>query len=511
MSAERAPAGARAVGVNVAGPPRRRRVGPAGLAAVLGNWSGGSGPLYRQLADAFKAAVVSGDLLPGTKLPAERPLAEQLAVSRSTLLAAFEELKREGWLESRRGSGTWMTRPDERVAAMADNDSARSLRVNAFLRTGPAAPIDLATAVLPAVPAVAEALSGLGSAEIELLSSGHGYVPSGLPELRAEVARSFAADGIPTSEDEVLITTGAQQALSLIAGLTLRAGDLTLVENPTAPGLLDALRAVGADIRAVPVDEQGVRLDVLEDLMARLAPRVVFVTPTFHNPTGALMPATNRRRLATLAERMQTLLVEDLSPATISLTGRVPPPIASYGGGHVLSVGSMSRLFWGGLRVGWIRGADHLVARLTRLKAAADLGTPLLSQVVAAKLLPQREQAGRLRREQLRPRRERLTDLLADQLPAWSWRPPPGGLAAWIAMPGGSATAFASVAQRHGVVVVPGPVLSPDESHRSHLRLSFAPGLALLEEGVDRLAQAWLAFEAHASDAVVPASGAALV
>jgi DNA-binding transcriptional MocR family regulator len=511
MSGETPHAHARVVGVNVAGQPRRGRVGPAGIAAALGNWSGGGGPLYRRLAHAFTAAVVAGDLLPGTRLPAERPLAEQLAVSRSTLLAAFDELKREGWLESRRGSGTWITRPDERAAAMAGNDSARSLRVNAFLRGGPAVPIDLATAVLPAVPAVAEVLSGLAGPEIERLIAGHGYVPTGLSELRAQVAQTFVADGVSTSEAEILITTGAQQAMSLIAGLTLRAGDVTLVENPTAPGLLDALRAVGADIRAVPLDEQGVRLDVLEDLMTRLAPRVVFVTPTYHNPTGAVMPALHRRRVAALAERMQTLIVEDLSYATISLSGTVPAPIASYGSSQVLSIGSMSRLFWGGLRVGWIRGADHLIARLTRLKASADLGTPLLDQFVAAKLLPQRHEAVVLRRDLLVPRLERLSELLAEHLPSWSWRPPSGGLAAWIALPGGDASAFAQVAQRHGVVIVPGPVLSPEESHRSHLRLSFAPGLALLEEGVDRLAQAWLAFEQHAVDPAGPPAGGALL
>ena len=204
------------------------------------------------------------------------------------------------------------------------------------------------------------------------------------------------------------------------------------------------------------------------------------------------MPATHRRRVAALAERTQTLVVEDLSHATIALsTGRVPLPIASHGSSHVLSIGSMSRLFWGGLRVGWIRAADHLIARLTRLKASADLGTPLLDQFVAARLLPRRDEAVEARRDLLVPHLQRLAELLDERLPAWQWRPPAGGLAAWIEMPGGNATAFAQVAQRHGVVIVPGPVLSPDEGHRSHIRLSFTPGLALLEEGVERLADAW--------------------
>lgn len=476
-------------------------VAPEELATGLGHWAGGRGPVYRQLAEALKAAVTAGDLLPGRRLPAERRLARELAVSRSTVLAAFDILKREGWLQSRQGSGTWLSRPDAAAPPAADQGAARSLRANPFLRPGAPVPIDLATAALPAHPLVGEVVEALGADDVRALLDGHGYVASGLTELRERVAATFSASGVPTAPEEVLVTTGTQQGLALAAALAIRPGDVALVENPTSPGVLDALRAAGADIRAVPVGPHGARLDTIEELMTRLSPRLVVVVPTFHNPTAAVMPAGARRRLAALAERLQILVAEDLSHADIALGEDPPPPLAHYAEAHVLSLGSMSKLFWGGLRVGWVRAPSHLVARLSRRKATADLGTPLLSQLVAARLLARRDEVAAARRTQLLPRLDRLEALLARQLPAWRWTRPAGGLSAWVELPKGNATAFAQIAQRHGVSVVPGPLLSADESHQRHLRISFAPGLAAITEGVERLAAAWAAHAGAPADA----------
>lgn len=471
---------------------------PEDLGIALGHWAGGRGPVYRQLADALKAAVTAGDLLPGRQLPAERRLARELAISRSTVLAAFEELKREGWLQSRQGSGTWLSRPD--TAPDAENASARSLRANAFLRPGGEVPIDLATAALGAHPLVGEAISALDPGS---LLDGHGYLPTGLTELRERVAAGFAALGAPTATEEVLVTTGTQQGLALVAALALRPGDIALVENPTSPGVLDALRAVDADVRALPIGPHGVRVDVLEEAMTRLTPRLVVVVPTFHTPTGAVMPAGARQRLAGIAERLQILVAEDLSHAEIALAEPPPPPLAHYAGGHVLSIGSMSKLFWGGLRVGWVRAPAHLVTRLSRIKATADLGTPLLSQLLSARLLEHREEVAAARRDMLLPRLDRLERLMRRELPAWAWRRPAGGLSLWVELPEGNATAFAQVAQRHGVIVVPGPLLSADEGHPRHLRLSFAAGIGAIAEGVERLAAAWSAYRSAGSTEAV--------
>lgn len=471
------------------------------IAPALGNWASGRGPVYRQLADALKAAVIAGDLLSGRRLPAERRLARELAVSRSTVLAAFNLLKREGWLQSRQGSGTWLARPRSESQTAADHGGARSLRANAFLRPGAMVSIDLATAALPAHPLVGEVIAGVGTAAIQPLLDGHGYAPTGLLELRERIAAGFTALGAPTGIDEVLVTTGTQQGLALTATLAVRPGDVAIVEDPTSPGVLDALRAAGADIRTVPVGRLGARVDTLEELMTRLSPRLVVLVPTFHSPTAAVMPAGARRRLAALAERLQILVAEDLSHADIVLGDAPPAPLARYATGHVLSLGSMSKLFWGGLRVGWVRGPAHVIARLSRRKATADLGSPLLSQLVAARLLDHRDEVVQARRALLLPRLDRLEELLRRELPDLTWSRPAGGLTVWIELPEGNATSFAQVAQRHGVSVVPGPLLSADEGHRRHLRITFTAGLAAIAEGVDRLAAAWAVYTATSQPA----------
>lgn len=303
---------------------------------------------------------------------------------------------------------------------------------------------------------------------------------------------------MPTGESQVLVTTGTQQGLSLIAALCVRSGGSALVENPTSPGALDVLRSVNADLKSVPLDEHGPRMAVLEDLMIRLSPRLVYVVPTFQNPTGAVMPAANRRHLAELADKLQIVVVEDLSHSFVGFGTDPPPPIAHFGANHVVTLGSMSKLFWGGLRIGWIRAPEHLIARLTRLKAAADLGTPLISQLVCAKLLPQSEAVRAQRRRYLLPRLELVGELLHELLPSWEWRRPPGGLSLWIKLPHGNAGEFGQLAYRYGVVFVAGRLLSADEGHQDHLRLSFGLGLGSLEDGMRRLGEAWRSYKFNA-------------
>jgi DNA-binding transcriptional MocR family regulator len=244
--------------------------------------------------------------------------------------------------------------------------------------------------------------------------------------------------------------------------------------------------------------------------MTRLSPRLVVVIPTFHTPTGTVMPPGARRRLAELAQRLQIIVAEDLSHASIVLDEPAPPPVAHFGEDHVLSIGSMSKLFWGGLRVGWVRGPRHLVSRLSRIKATADLGTPLLSQLVSARLLEHSDEVAAARRTALVPRLDRLEQLVRDRLPDWGWQRPSGGLSAWVELPEGNATAFAQVAQRHGVIVVPGPLLSADEGHQRHLRLSFASGIGAITEGVERLAAAWSDYRSSLPEADAASTAAVL-
>jgi DNA-binding transcriptional MocR family regulator len=465
----------------------------AQLAEVLGNWASGSGPLHRKLASAIRAAIERGELTVGTRLPAERVFATHVSVSRSTVFAAWEGLKQEGWLESRQGSGTWVRLPDERRGISGGVDSMESLR-GIFL-SAVAGSVDFTTGQLEGSPSIPGAVAEVASDQrmSALLATRH-LLPQGAEELRRAVSARFADIGVPTSPEQVLITSGYQQAIWLVASLFVRPGDTIVVEDPTSLGALDAFRAVGGRMRGVEFGESGLAVEDLAQMMSGLRPQLVSLTPTFHNPTGSVLPGLHRRRIARLARQFEVPLVEDLTHADIGFES-APPPIAHFDqDAPVISIGSMSKLYWSGLRVGWIRGSSQLIARLSRLKTVTDLGTPVLSQLVSARLLADEENARRHRVDQVHERLLTLVSALERHLPDWRWSMPRGGLALWAQLPRPCAPEFAQLALRHGVIVLPGPLLSPNEGHRDRVRLCFHPPPDEIEAGVERLAQAWAAF-----------------
>jgi DNA-binding transcriptional MocR family regulator len=458
---------------------------------VLGNWAAGPGPLHRKLAAAIKAGIERGELRVGSRLPAERAFAEQASVSRSTVYAAWEELKRDGWLESRRGSGTWVRMPPARNVLEDPINSMASL--HGIFRRGPeVTPVDFTTAQLEGSEMIVEAVADLAAQRLDGLTERQHLAPHGLEGLREAVANRFCLDGVPTDVGQILITTGFQQALTLVASLFVRAGETVVAENPTSLGALDALRSVGARMRGVAVTDAGLAVEELVALMNEAHPRLVYLIPTYHNPTGVTLPGLHRRRVARIAGELEIPIVEDLSHASIGFGETPPPPIAHYDeAASVISIGSMSKLFWSGLRVGWVRASEQLIARLGRMKAVADLGTPLLSQAVAIRLLARFDEVVAERARQVPARLASLEQRLQGELPDWRWRTPDGGLAVWIKLPAGSASAFTQLALRHKVVVLPGPLLSVTEGHDDRLRVACHLAPSVAEEGVRRLALAW--------------------
>ncbi len=292
-----------------------------------------------------------------------------------------------------------------------------------------------------------------------------------------------------------MVTHGAQQAIGLAGALFLERGDTVVVEDPTYLGSIDIFAGLGARLAAVPVGGDGAWLGALKGLVARTAPRLIYLMPTFHNPTGAVMPEACRRALARFAREARVPILEDNTLADLSLSGKPPAPIAAFdAAAPVLTVGSLSKLFWGGLRIGWIRGSEELLARITRLKIMADLGGSLVGQLGAVRLLAEAERVKQARRREMRERLDRLTRLLARSLPSWTWETPAGGLSLWVKLPQGDANAFAQVALRHGVAVVPGTLASPGGGCADRLRIPFVLEAAAMKEGVERLARAWAAY-----------------
>ena len=464
---------------------------------LFGDWSAGRGPIYARLAEAVRAAIERGDIPPGMRLPPERLLAETLAVSRTTVVLAYGRLRRRGLLESRQGSGTWVPRRAG-VPSPADRreERGRSFLVDAIARAAadePADTIGFLGACLPAAGDFLEEAWDEVRSDLQELARTPGYSPQGLPTLRRAIATSLEQRGLPTTPDEVLVTGGAQQAIDLVARFLVREGDAVVLEDPTYLGAIDAFTAARARLLPVPVGPAGPDVATLRRLAAEAAPALAYLVPSFHNPTGTLLDEGARREIARLAEAGLWVL-EDESLADLSFGADPPPPIAAFAPrGSVLTVGSMSKLFWGGLRVGWVRGSRAVIARLARLKVVADLSGSVIGQSLAARLLPRREEVVRLRRRQLVARLERLTGLLREELPEWSWAPPKGGLSLWLRLPTPSAEDLARVAPRHGVSIVPGPVNSPSGGCADRVRLPFVLEERLLAEGVARLARAWRA------------------
>jgi DNA-binding transcriptional MocR family regulator len=321
------------------------------------------------------------------------------------------------------------------------------------------------------------------------------YMPLGLPRLRAAVARLYTSQGLPTESEEILVTSGAQQALSLITSLYIQRGDAVLVENPTFFGALDAFRLAGARLSPVPVGSEHVRGSMLRDRLLSVGHRLMYLTPTWQNPTGTVMPESTRQSVAALADEFGIPVIEDHSLSELSIEGSPPGLIARHSkAGTVLTVGSMSKLFWAALRVGWVRGPAAAIAQLARVKTGTDLGSALMTQAIAAQLLDVFDRAKEIRREQLGRRRDLMAALLSERLPDWEFSKPQGGLFLWVRLPGGDARYFAQCAARHGVAVTPGSIFASDESYTDFLRIPFVLDEQSIDIGVERLATAWTEF-----------------
>jgi len=433
------------------------------LARLLGQWHSLPGrhrsPDYAALAAAIRGLLADGRLPLGVRLPAERELAESLGVSRTTVTAAYRALRESGHLTSRRGAGSWTTLPaGHRVASSglwAPDDDPDTIDMGV---AASAAPVEL----IPAARAAADDLPRyLGSA---------GYHPTGLDVLREAVAAGYTARGVPTSLDQILITSGTQQALDLVLRLSVPAGAPVLVESPTYPNALAALAARRARISTHGLDAAtGWDAELLLGALRQTRPRLAYVIPEFHNPTGHLMPLDLRER-----------------PLD---GGTLPPPLAVFDRhSRVVSIGGMSKPYWGGLRIGWVRASAPLVQRLAALRVGVDMASPVLEQLVAVRLLEQAPTIVAARRAQLAIRRDALVGSLTEMLPEWRFFIPTGGVTLWAELDGPISSALARAAEDVGVRLAPGPRFGLDGTLERFIRLPFTLPPDDLAEAVHRIA-----------------------
>ncbi|MGW0531011.1 aminotransferase-like domain-containing protein [Streptomyces sp. NPDC003032] len=301
----------------------------------------------------------------------------------------------------------------------------------------------------------------------------------GEPVLRTAIAARTTARGLATDADDVLITTGSQQALSLLATALIEPGDTILVENPCYLAALQAFAFAGARVVPVPCDESGIDPAALDELVALHSPKLLYTVPTFQNPTGRTLPAERRARIAEIAGRRGLWIVEDDPYGELRFEGERAPWIATYPGAEDRTVllGSFSKVMAPGLRLGWLRGPGALLRACAVAKQAADLHTPTVNQLAAARYLADRDLDAHVARVAgaYRERRDAMLAGLADALPEGSsWIRPEGGMFVWAKLPDGYDTAeLLRVVVTHDVAYVPGAPFFAGEPDRATLRMCF--------------------------------------
>ncbi|MGH2583965.1 MAG: PLP-dependent aminotransferase family protein [Dehalococcoidia bacterium] len=465
-------------------------------------------PLYLQICEALISAIERGVLPPGERLPSERDLANWLAVSRTTAAAAYRELEARGLVRGHVGRGTYICAvPDGDGAPFAwrgEGDLAAQRTVDPALRSlvraaadaemisfaaGSAAldcfPVDLfretTDRVLRDNPAAA---LGLGPTE-------------GQPALRRALATRFGA-----RPEMLLILTGAQQGLDLIARCLLDPGDRVVMDRPGYLGAIQTFRAAGAHIAGW--DAERADLAEIEDLILRYRPKLLYTNPTFQNPTGRTLPAGTRRDLLALAARYRLPVVED-EPYRELTFGVRPPPALFHLDEHalVIHLGTFSKTFAPGLRLGWLAASPAIVDQLTLIKQHSDVFTATLPQLVVARLLQDGRydaHLGALRIQHAARHATMLRELDRCLPPGtMQYAPVEGGLYVWCRLTGGlDATLMSGVATAAGVSYVSGDLFYPDPVGACELRLCFtsAPP-ARIEQGVQRLAGVIASGAAH--------------
>lgn len=442
---------------------------------MLSDWRGRP-PVYSALADRIGLLILDGRIPIGSRLPAERELAQQLGVSRTTVAATFARLRVAGYLSSVRGSGSTATLPMDGPAAAEAPETGL---------------LDFSKAALPAAAQLSEAATRAAAALPSYLGS-PGYDPVGLPHLRRAIADRYAARGLPTDPSQIMVTVGAQHAIALLARVLLDRSDSAVVESPSYPHAYEALRGVAR--RLVPVSvsaSSGWDEDGLQQAFARTHPALAYVMPDFQNPTGCTMGEDQRRRLLALAARHGTVVVADetMAELTIDKEASRPLPLAAYGA--AVLIGSLGKTVWGGLRIGWIRADPELVQRLVRARFSHDLGTPILEQLIAADVLTQYETILAERGRRLREGRDELVSLLQERFPGWEIPHVKGGLALWVGLGQPLSSQLTLAARNGGLVLAAGPRFGLDGAFERFLRIPFSYPAEQTQRAVDILARAW--------------------
>jgi GntR family transcriptional regulator/MocR family aminotransferase len=466
-------------------------------------------PVYRQIAEGIRLQALEGLLHPGDRLPPTRDLARQLGVNRNTVVAAYDLLSSDGTVHSTTGRGTFLAGGPQEPQTDGERSSAgEGAWFTTFSRAVAGPGIERLLSMYQ-VALSREGISFAGSypagdlipvepfrnamASVlrEDAAGSLAYGPTaGLPGLREWLAKRMRKTGSDVSAENILVTNGAQQALEITFRAFLDPEDPVVLEDPTYTGVLSIVSSLGARAIGVPTDNAGIRPDYLEAAMDRHRPRLLYLQPTFHNPTARVMTATRRREVLDLAVRYNCPVVEDDWAGGLRFEGvELPTLHALDGGRHVLYLSTFSKKLMPGLRIGWVAAPVEVVQRLIALKQITDCGTSPVLQAALLRFLENGDLENHLDRirSAYRKRRDIMLESLARHFPAEvAWEVPEGGLFLWIMLPDGldSGELFVA-ARREGVLFSRGEVFHVDGSGSNTMRLTYAavpPGR--IDEGI---------------------------
>ena len=472
----------------------------------------GEEPIYRQLIRHIRMQIESGSLEAGARLPASRDLAHQLGVSRISVVNAYAELRSQGWLSAHAGRGTFVAAKNGKAGddPAENNGVAISHRetahvphraVREMMRLGQKHGVisfshgSLSTDLFP----LQQLQDVLNSVMLRDGARALGYeAPEGYGPLRGAVRDYVSALGIQCSSNQVLITGGTQQGVDLVVQALLSEGELVVTENPTYLGILDIARARRVQLQGIDMDRDGIRLDMLENFIIEHSPRLIYVVPGFHNPTGRVMPLHRRRQLLNLANAWHIPLLEDGVYHEFRFEGEHLPPLKALDdSGIVLHVSAFTKMMLPGLRIGYLISDAQHHERLVRIKHAADISSPGLNQRALHLLLERGLLAQQLKRNvfELKRRRDAALDAAARHLPPGTrWEVPEGGLFLWVELPrtGPNAAELYITAVHGGVSYAIGNIFHTDSRGAWNMRINYgAHPPAMIERGFQRLGRAW--------------------
>jgi GntR family transcriptional regulator / MocR family aminotransferase len=477
-------------------------------------------PLYRQIESYIRTAIIEGKLPPDTRLPATRKLARDLGINRITVENAYAELSVDGLIVSRTGSGTFVLAPpahspppnaDKTLWPLWQQEIRQRRPLNLqrqdpdqLLRAaGHPDPLNFAAGIGdPSLFPMDEFRKILQSVMRRDGIKALEYGPcEGNPDLRRVIAHVLSRQGVQTGPENILITAGSQQALTLVSQLLLAPGDTVVVEQPTYNGALDLFRALKLKVLGIRTDSRGMQVELLEPLLQQHHPRLIYTIPNFQNPSGACMNNPRRRLLISLADRYNVPLLEDDYVGDLRYEGRSLPALKALDpGGGVIYVSTFSKMLMPGLRVGCLVADGPLIEQLARFKRIHDLATTnLIQRALEAYVSVGRYQTHLNRVSRVyRKRRDAMQGAIDKYLPAGVHADPPqGGLFIWLRLPKGlSSTELLPLACEEGVCFAPGEDFfqTPEDGH-PYLRLCFCVQPAeLCVEGIRRLGNAMQRF-----------------